>query len=88
MKRTLILTAIMLFAFAGTHAQTVDEVLNKYFEATGQNKIADVQSFYVKANMSMMGMEMPMVIQMKRPDEFRTEMEVMGQKIVQGFDGD
>jgi len=36
----------------------------------------------------MMGMEMPMEIQMKRPNKFRTETEVMGKKIISAFDGE
>lgn len=88
MKRTFILTALMLFAFIGTQAQTLDQVLEKHYKATGQEKIAEVKTFYVKAKMSMMGMEMPMTIQMKKPDKFKIEMDVMGQKILQGFDGE
>jgi len=88
MKRILILTALVLFAFIGTQAQTLDEVLAKHYKATGQEKIADVKTFYVKAKMSMMGMEMPMTIQMKKPNKFKTETEVMGQKIVTAFDGE
>ena len=88
MKRTFILTALMLFAFIGTQAQTLDQVLERHYKATGQEKIAEVKTFYVKAKMSMMGMEMPMTIQMKKPDKFKIEMDVMGQKILQGFDGE
>lgn len=88
MKKTFILTALVLFVFAGLQAQTVDEVLAKNYQATGQSKMADVKTYYVKAKMSMMGMDMPMTIQMKKPDKFRINMEVMGQKIEQGFDGE
>lgn len=88
MKRNIIVTALMLLAFIGTQAQSTDDVLAKHFEATGQDKLAEVQTFYVKAKMSMMGMEMPMTMQMKKPDKFRIDMDVMGQKIEQAFDGE
>ena len=88
MKRTFIVTALMLFAFLGTQAQTLDQVLDKHYKATGQDKIADIETFYVKAKMSMMGMEMPMTMQVKQPDKFKIEMDVMGQTILQGFDGE
>lgn len=88
MKRTLILTALMLFALVGLQAQTIDQVLEKHYKATGQDKMAAIKTYYVKAKMSMMGMDMPMTIQMKKPDKFRIDMEVMGQKIEQGFDGE
>jgi len=88
MKRTFIVTTLMLFAFLGTQAQTLDQVLDKHYKATGQDKIADIETFYVKAKMSMMGMEMPMTMQVKQPDKFKIEMDVMGQTILQGFDGE
>ena len=88
MKRTFILTALMLFAFIGSHAQSLDDVLKKHYAATGQEKLAAVKTFYVKAKISMMGMDMPMTIQMKKPDKFRIEMEAMGQKIIQAYDGE
>ena len=88
MKRTLILTALMLFALVGLQAQTIDQVLEKHYKATGQDKMAAIKTYYVKAQMSMMGMDMPMTIQMKKPTKFRIDMEVMGQKIEQGFDGE
>lgn len=88
MKRNIIVTALMLIAFIGTQAQTVDEVFAKHYEATGQEKLAEVKTFYVKAKMSMMGMDMPMTIQMVKPNKFRIDMDVMGQKIEQAYDGE
>jgi len=88
MKKTLFLTALMLFAFVGMQAQTIDQVLEKYYKATGQEKMADVKTFYVKAKTSMMGMDMPMTMQMKKPNKFRIDMDVMGQKIEYGYDGE
>lgn len=88
MKRTFILTALMLVAFIGTKAQTLEKVLEKHYAATGVEKLADVKTYSVKAKMSMMGMEMPMTIQVKNPDKFRMNMEAMGQKTVSAFDGD
>ncbi len=88
MKKTLFLTAVMLIAFVGIQAQTIDQVLEKYYKATGMEKMADVKTFYVKAKTSMMGMDMPMTMQMKKPNKFRIDMEVMGQKIEYGYDGE
>ena len=88
MKKTLFLTALMFFAFVGARAQTIEQVLEKHYKATVQEKIAAVKTYYVKAKMSMMGMDMPMTIQMKKPNKFRIDMEVMGQMIIQGYDGE
>ena len=88
MRSTIILTALMLFAFVGIQAQTLEKVLEKNYEATGVEKLADVKTYSVKATMSMMGMDMPMSIRVKNPDKFRLDMEAMGQKTVSAFDGD
>lgn len=88
MKRTFILTALMLVAFVGVQAQSLEKVLKKHYDATGVEKMADIKTFDIKASMSMMGMDMPMHIKIKNPDKFRVEVEMMGQKTISAFDGD
>jgi outer membrane lipoprotein-sorting protein len=87
MKRTFILTALMLVAFVGVQAQSLEKVLDKHYAATGVEKMADIKTINIKANMSMMGMDMPMTIKVKNPDKFRVEVDMMGQKTVSAFDG-
>jgi len=88
MKHTFILIALMLVALIGTQAQSLDKVLEKHYEATGQKKMADIKTYVIKAKMSMMGMDMPMDMIIKKPDKFKIEMEMMGQKTVQAYDGE
>ena len=88
MKRTFILTALMLFVFVGVQAQSLEKVLEKHYAATSVEKMADIKTFDIKAKISMMGMDMPMSIKVKKPDKFKVEMEMMGQKTVSAFDGD
>lgn len=89
MKKTILfLTAALLFLVSGTNAQTLDEVLNKHFKAIGQEKLAAVKSYSIKAKVSQMGMEFPMEMKMKRPDKFRMDMDIQGQEMVQAFDGE
>lgn len=88
MRRTLILTALMMVALLCVQAQTLEQILEKNFEATGIEKLADVKTYSMKAKMSLMGMEMPMSIQTKNPDKFRIEMDAMGQKTITAFDGE
>lgn len=88
MKRILILTALTLVAFVGLQAQSLEQVLEKHYKASGLDKIADIETFYVKAKMSMMGMDMPMTMQVKQPDKFKIEMNVMGQTVLQAYDGE
>ncbi|WP_297097039.1 outer membrane lipoprotein-sorting protein [uncultured Draconibacterium sp.] len=88
MKRTFLLTALMLFALISTQAQSLDKVLDSYYKANGLDKMADVKTFNVKAKVSVMGMEMPMEIKVKKPNKFRVDMEMMGQKTTSAFNGE
>jgi len=89
MKKSVItIIAIIIVAFVNvSQAQTVSEVLDKHFKAIGQEKLASVQSFYVKAKVSQMGMEMPMEMKIKKPEMFIMTVEMQGQKMIQAFDG-
>ncbi|MCD6354723.1 MAG: hypothetical protein J7L95_04155 [Prolixibacteraceae bacterium] len=51
MKKTILpLLVILLISFSTlTHAQTLSDVLNKYFKAIGQDKKSEVKSFVIKA---------------------------------------
>lgn len=88
MKRTFLLTALMLFALISTQAQSLEKVLDSYYKANGLDKMADVKTFNVKAKVSVMGMEMPMEIKVKKPNKFRVDMEMMGQKTTSAFNGE
>jgi len=90
MKKSVItLFAIAMVAFLNeAQAQTVNEVLDKHFKAVGQEKLSDVKSFYIKAKINQMGMEIPMEMKIKIPDMFVMTAEVQGQKVIQAFDGE
>ncbi len=87
MKKSFLLFAMFLSASVFVQAQTLDKVLNEYFKATGMDKFAKVKTVEMKAKLSQMGMELPMTIKVKRPDKFRMEMEIQGQKAVTAYDG-
>ena len=70
------------------NAQSVNEVLDKHFKAVGQEKITKIESFYIKAKVSQMGMEMPMEMKIKKPDMFLVIIEMQGQKVIQAYDGE
>src|SRR5690606_24574032 len=48
---------------------------------------SELNSFYIKAKVSQMGMELPMEMRIKKPDLFITNIDIQGQKIVQAYDG-
>lgn len=69
-------------------AQTLDDVLEKHFEAVGQQKLMETKTFEIKAKISQMGMEFPMEMKMKKPEMFLVTMTMQGQEMVQAFDGE
>jgi outer membrane lipoprotein-sorting protein len=87
-KSVIAVVAVIVIAFANVaQAQSVNEVLEKHFKAIGQENLVSVQSFFIKANVSQMGMEFPMEMRIKKPDMFIINMEIQGQKMVQAYDG-
>ena len=90
MKKLITISMTMLFvAFANIiSAQTLEDILKKHFEAVGQEKLMAAKSIYIKANVTQMGMEIPMEMKVKRPNKFLIDLEAQGQKITQAFDGE
>ncbi|HCE56675.1 MAG TPA: hypothetical protein DER09_02485 [Prolixibacteraceae bacterium] len=81
--------ATVVFAFANVaNAQSLNEVLDMHFKASGQEKLMAAQSFYVKAKISQMGMDLPMEMKIKKPEKFIMTIDLQGQKIIQAFDGE
>ena len=90
MKKSIIALIItfLVASAAGVQAQTLKDILDKHFKTIGQEKLAAVKTYSVKATMNQMGMEVPMEMKMKRPNKFRMEMEMQGQKMIQVYDGE
>lgn|SRR5262249_18634307 len=67
---------------------TVDEIIAKNAAARGGlDKIKAVKSIKMTAKILSHGVEMPGLMELKRPNSIRMEFTVQGQNIVQGFDG-
>ncbi len=88
MKKLFLLFSVVFLSVSFLQAQTVDEVLAKYFKASGTENLARKKTIVMKGNMSQMDMKLPMVMKVKRPNRFRMEMEIQGQKMVTAFDGE
>ena len=81
----LVLAAVLA---APAAAQTVDEVIAKSFEARGGlDRLKAIQSIRMTGKMTMGPMEMPMVIEWKRPASIRFDVTVQGALAVQAYDG-
>jgi outer membrane lipoprotein-sorting protein len=85
----LLVSAILLLAVANSlQAQNLQEVLDKHFKAIGQEKLLEKETYMIQATIQQMGMEIPMTMKLKRPEKFRMEMEMQGQKMIQAYNGE
>lgn len=69
---------------------TADDIINKYIEARGGRAAWDkVKTAKMVGKMSMpsQGMELPVMIEYKRPTMVRLELSFQGQTMVQAYDG-
>jgi hypothetical protein len=69
-------------------AQSIDEIVKKYTAANKLDQVANLKTIKITANMSMMGMEMPMVVFMKNPNKIKSVTTFNGQEMVRVFDGE
>lgn len=69
--------------------KSVDDIVAKYIEAIGGRKAIDNAKTrrMVGKNSMANGMEMPLVMEFKKPDKVRVEIEFQGMTGVQAFDG-
>lgn len=91
MKKNIIQLVIAVLFLSSAHyvnAQELQEILDRHFYAVGQRELMGKKTHTVKATVEQMGMQIPMSIHIKRPNKFRLEMEMQGQKMVQVFDGE
>ncbi|MBS1919529.1 MAG: hypothetical protein JST17_04670 [Bacteroidetes bacterium] len=78
-----IILAILCFSFTATRSQTVDEIIQKYSDAVGGlNTFASVKTLSMTGNVAMQGMDMPMTVQIINGKAMKSNVEVMGQKII------
>ena len=68
-------------------AQSLDEIVKKHTAASKLDNVANVKTIKITANMSVMGMDLPMTLWMKNPDKMKSVTSVNGQDMIQVFDG-
>lgn len=79
----------LLVAQASEDVMTADQIIEKYAEAIGgaENWLA-VKSMRVDGKMMTQGMDFPFVTTMSSPNKMRIDVNIMGQDMVQSFDGE
>lgn len=89
MKINQLLTVVALICASVAHAQTADEIINKYFENTGgRAKWEALQGLKISAKMNQQGMEIPLVIYQLKDGRQMSQITFQGKDIKQGvYDG-
>ena len=78
----------LLLAAPAARAQTVDEIIAKNIQAKGGlEKLKSTNSVRMTGVATVQGTQVPITTVTKRPNFMRNEMEMAGQKLIQGFDG-
>ncbi len=69
-------------------ARKADKIIKKHVEALGgEASIRAIETLNVSGRLSRSGMELPFSMWLKRPRLGRIDFDIMGQKLVQAFDG-
>lgn len=89
MKIKHLLTVVALFCLSATQAQTVDEIVNKYFENTGgKDKWKALQGIKMSAKLNQGGMEIPIEMYQFKDGKTMQVITFQGKEIKQGvYDG-
>jgi outer membrane lipoprotein-sorting protein len=96
MKKIIFL--LFLFAFSSslsfaqledeTNQETVDDILNIYFQAIGHDNLLKTNTYITKGKIIQGNAELPFTSYNKRPMYYRLETEIEGEKIISAFNGD
>ena len=86
MKKLLLIATCLLAAIV-INAQSLEDIVKNYTVANKLDKLDGIKTVKVTANMSMMGMEMPMTMWLKSPNKIKNVMSINGQDMIQVFDG-
>ncbi len=87
MKTVKFIAILLVFFSAQMFAQSVDEILQKHFEAIGQKKLLEKGQFVAKGKVIRGQMEIPYTSYHKKPMKFKSVAVFQGMEIVQAFDG-
>jgi len=87
MKKILLITTCLLTAIV-INAQSLEEIVKNYSAANKLDQLSGKQTIKITASMSMMGMDMPMEMWMKKPNKIKTVTNMGGQEMIQVFDGE
>jgi hypothetical protein len=84
LRNRIFMAAVAVLGTVSLHAQTADEIVNKYVEALGgKTTVNGVKSLVVESSVEVQGQEFPSTTSILAGKGFKSETEVQGQKMVQ-----
>jgi len=86
-KKVAFILASLILMGNLVQSQTLEEVLKKYFSATGQEKLLTVNSMKASGKIVQGGIEIPFLQMNKRPDLVRVESTFQGLTFIQTYNG-
>ncbi len=87
MKKIIFTIMIVVLFSAQSFSQSIDEILNSYYEAAGQEILASKNTYKISMVIEQGGMEIPLTVIGKRPGMIRSEVNFQGIKQITTFDG-
>ncbi len=82
-----LILVLLVFPVRNSEAQTLDQILEKHFSASGQDRLNEISSVKSSGKAVQMGMELPFLQIQKRPNMMYLELDIDGSKLIQAFDG-
>lgn len=89
MRILLISLAILTLAISPFQAQSLDQILKEHYEASGQEKLAKVNTVVTQGKMTYVtaGMESAITLYQSKPNKLRMEASILGSKVIQTYNG-
>jgi outer membrane lipoprotein-sorting protein len=85
---TLFFLAVFGLLLSNIQAQDLDEILQSHYEAVNNDALAKVQTIHMTGKSGRMGQMFNFEIWQSRPNKFRMEVDIQGQKMIQVYDGE
>ena len=83
-----LLTLLLFLSLRNSAGQTLDQVLEKHFSASGQERLSKVSTVKSSGRAVQLDMVVPFKQVQKRPNMMYLELDIHGSKMIQAFDGE
>jgi hypothetical protein len=88
MKKLLLSLLLLPSVIALVQGQSLEQIINSHSAAMKQDKLADITTIRITGSISVIGMEMPLEMLIKKPDKIKIAYSISGQDMISVFDGE